>query len=188
MGYPTTPITDNTPGVDIYPPQNGQAMGSYSGSPGAAASPDHPTWMKRVSDEIVAIELGLLHGPLTLTNDQFAFDTGGVTPKAALLLSNAAGSQKVGIAIGQYGDNITIVKGNQTPGNIRLGIGALLEIFCSGSDFISISGSQNPGVITWNSSGYIVDLFMNATGDLIASCRGGPNAGKSVNLTFGKWA
>ena len=65
MAYPTTLITDTTPGVDIYPPQSGQAFGSYSGAPVGTANPDHPTWMKRTSDEIVSIEtaLGLPSNP-----------------------------------------------------------------------------------------------------------------------------
>lgn len=65
MAYPTTLITDTTPGVDIYPPQSGQAFGTYSGSPVGTANPDHPTWMKRTSDELVSIEqaLGLPSNP-----------------------------------------------------------------------------------------------------------------------------
>jgi len=65
MAYPTTLITDTTPGADIYPPQSGQAFGTYSGAPVGTANPDHPTWMKRISDEMVSVEsaLGLPSSP-----------------------------------------------------------------------------------------------------------------------------
>lgn len=69
MGYPTSLITDTTPGVDLYPPQPGQSFGSNTQPPSGLANPDHPTWLKRISDEVVAIEakLGLPASPASGT-------------------------------------------------------------------------------------------------------------------------
>jgi len=129
-----------------------------------------------------------MSGELVLANDQFAFDTGNATPHAAVLVSNAAGTEKAGIALGQYGDNITFVKANQTPANVRMGLGSILQIFCGGNDTITIDGTVNPAQISWSSAGYINHLLMTPTGDLVVTCSGGPNNGKSVNLTAGHWA
>jgi hypothetical protein len=65
MGYPGSLITNNTPGVDVYPPQPGQAFGTNTSRPTATANPDVPTWFSRVSAELVAIEakLGLPANP-----------------------------------------------------------------------------------------------------------------------------
>jgi hypothetical protein len=38
------------------------------------------------------------------------------------------------------------------------------------------------------SGGPACTVNINADGDLIVTQKGGPNAGKSVNLTYGKWA
>jgi phospholipase/lecithinase/hemolysin len=60
MAYPNSLITNNTPGVDIYPPQPGQAFGSNPNPPsGGPSNPDHPTLMARITAELVAIEQAL---------------------------------------------------------------------------------------------------------------------------------
>jgi len=47
--------------------------------------------------------------------------------------------------------------------------------------------AANP-VMSFSDGTNTVTLSMNTSGDLVASQSAGPNAGKSVNLTFGKWA
>jgi hypothetical protein len=48
------------------------------------------------------------------------------------------------------------------------------------------AGPQGDPLIL-NNSGSQVHLAINATGDLIVTQIAGPNAGKSVNLTYGHW-
>lgn len=57
--FPGGLITDTSSGVGIYPPQPGQAFGTWSGPPSGTANPDHPTWMKQMADEVVALEANL---------------------------------------------------------------------------------------------------------------------------------
>jgi hypothetical protein len=40
----------------------------------------------------------------------------------------------------------------------------------------------------FSNSGAQVELSLNPDGDLIVTQTAGPNAGKSVNLTYGRWA
>lgn len=50
-----------------------------------------------------------------------------------------------------------------------------------------VTAVQKTGVILSDGTNTI-DLNMNSNGDLIVTQSAGPNAGKSINLTYGRWS
>ena len=152
-------------------------------------------------------------GQLVVKGDQF---DGDPPAQGAFLITNAAGTDKAGIAIGKWG-SLTIVGTNPGLNLVNAGIqlydgaGNRLALnadpFCvtfaggSGKTNITLSNSRNWVSLINNGpdigiafdltgpGGPLTVLKMDSTtGDIIATSTAGPNAGKSVNLTAGKWA
>jgi hypothetical protein len=205
-----------------------QHFGGAGGGGGAAGVPEAPTDGNLYGRENAAWAPvptgGGVQNPSTaqivVKGDQFSFDPAAAQPRPAFMMSDAAGTAQVGIAISQYGDSVTFVKANGQPAGLRMISGSFAQIpyatgilmigspywgldFSDGGgwhvaigpnntngDFLIKTTNANSGIQLDVATGTIVGRirFDQATGDLIVSQSTGPNAGKSVNLTAGKWA
>jgi len=93
----------------------------------------------------------------------------------------------------QFDSNISFIQLNSADGSISwqlswngMGIPKILGDSATG-DLRLQSGTANHGIQITDATVNIA-LRVTAGGDLVATEISGPNAGKSVNLTSGKWA
>jgi hypothetical protein len=152
-----------------------------------------------------------MSGQLIVKGDQFDQNI-TPSPTPALLIENSSGGDQIGIAVGEFGDSITFVKANGQQANIRsqgilvMGSGnpniqissGMFGMTSPGSAHCNITAMDNGAIslntgavgagMQLNDSVVVGAIHWNAGGDLIVTQTTGPNAGKSVNLTAGKWA
>jgi hypothetical protein len=76
---------------------------------------------------------------------------------------------------------LTIIEGT---GDAREPLAQLVAVIL---DVLNSSG-QLGGNVSFDDGTNAIALSMNVNGDLVVSQSAGPNAGKSVNLTYGLWA
>jgi hypothetical protein len=74
--------------------------------------------------------------------------------------------------------------------NLGPGSSGIYTVVVTDGDALSnsVAFTVNPAASTLIASGASCTLNINSDGDLIITQTAGPNAGKSVNLTYGKWA
>lgn len=187
-----------------------QAQGT--GTTGGGGIPEAPTDGQPYARQSQGWVVGVQNpsaAQVVVKGDQFTQDT-NPTPTPAFMMENAAGGAGIGIAVGSYGDSITFVKANGSQANIRsqgtiiMGAGSpnvqimpggVYPTSASGAQHASIT-AQDDGSLQFTSNGGIElndntrlgSIHWNTSGDLIITQITGPNAGKSVNLTSGKWA
>lgn len=188
MGYPTSLITDTTPGVDIYPPQNGQAMGTYNGAPVGTANPDHPTWLKRLADEVVAIEAGLGLPSNPAAGSVWASMLKSPTNQSFVVNWDSSHNQSVKVIDSVNSRSVVIdchtvemIEG----GGVTVGVGGTSSL-ANGQRTLGVGFA---GIHLGGGFPISAQIVLDQTsGDIFAVGVDGPNAGKKVNLTAGKWA
>ena len=135
-------------------PTDGQLYGRENAAwavvPSAASD---PTKVAKTGDTMT--------GQLVIKGDQF---DGGITstPIPALLMGDSSGANQCGISVGQYGDSVTVVKANGSPGFIRMGLGAMV-IVSAGSTWQAQLGSGDPPELRFQYGGVSVGCV--STGD-----------------------
>jgi hypothetical protein len=188
-------------------PTDGQLYGRESAAWAVVPSTPPSDGVQKTGDTMT--------GTLVMKNDQFTADTNGGTPVAAVVIEDNAGAEATGLALAPFGD-LTITgprKGLQihSPGFLQmyasdgtrtafldssgnLGFPPASALVMSGDatsgDLIIQSNTPGNGIKLasgGSASSLRLHLAADDSGDLIVTSTNGPNAGKSVNLTYGKW-
>jgi hypothetical protein len=123
-----------------------------------------------------------MSGQLVIKGDQFSSDTANATPLPALMIEDSAGSARIGLALGEFGDGLGVFRANGQPANWRLANGSAISMFYAGGRLIL--GSDG---IDFNDGGgfHVVLSVQESITDKDLFVRLSSNAGITLDTTLG---